>query len=155
MSERWRWVVRYLVVIALAAVLAATLGEMALFKTTKIGHSGLNAARLVQFLGYAGALFVFWLLARRAATLLPGNDRRWGPLKSVVLPLATLAVVAAGQAVGLLLVGPLMSKGWHEAYNWVAIGGIVASAAWLLLALFTGSSSLAPLFGHARQPGRG
>ena len=150
MSERWKWIVRYLVVIVLAVVLAAALGEMELFKTTKIGRTGLNAARIVEFLGYGGGLLVFWLLAQRAAALLPSEDRYWGPLKSIALPLATLLVVAAGQAVALLLLGPLMSRSWHEAYNWAAIAAIVLSAAWLLISLFTGSSSLAPLFGNAR-----
>lgn len=150
MSERWKWIVRYLVVIALAAILAAALGEMALFKTTKIGKTGLNAARIVQFLGYGGALLVFWLLARRAAALLP-HDRAWHVLKSTALPLATLVVVAAGQAVCLILLGPLMSKAWQEGYNWAAIASIILSAAWLLFSLFTGSSSLAPLLGNGRE----
>lgn len=154
MNERWKWMVRYGVVIVLAAALAAALGEMALFKTTRIARTGLNAARIVQFLGYGGALFVLWLLARRAATLLPAQDRRWGVVKSVALPLATLLVVAAGQAVGLLLLGPLMSKAWHEAYNWAAIAAIIASAVWLLLALFTGSASLAAFFGNGRARSR-
>jgi hypothetical protein len=151
MNERWKWIVRYGVVIALAVLLAAALGEMELFKTTKIGKTGLNAARIAQFLGFGGALLVLWLLAQRAAALLPGHDRRWGVVKSLVLPLATLVVVAAGQAVGLLVLGPLMNKAWHAAYNWVAIAAIIVSAAWLLFSLFTGSSSLAPLFGNARS----
>ncbi|SRR5258708_5299626 len=148
MSERWSWVVRYLVVIILAVVLAATLGEMALFKTTKFGKTGLNAARVVQFLGYGGALFVFWLLAQRAAALMPSQDQRWNVVKSILLPVATLIVIACGQAVLLLVLGPLLNKAWHEAYNWVFITAIILSAAWLLAALFTGSSSLAPLFGR-------
>ena len=149
MNERWKWTVRYLVVIVLAAILAAALGEMALFKTTRIGRTGLNAARIAQFLGYGGALLVFWLLAQRAAALLP-RDGAWHVLKSVALPLATLVVVAAGQAVGLLLFGPLMSKAWQEGYNWAAIALIILSAAWLLFSLFTGSSSLAALLGGGR-----
>jgi hypothetical protein len=153
MSERWKWVVRYLVVIALAVILAAALGEMSLFKITKIGKTGLNAARIVQFLGYGGGLFVLWLLAQRAAALLPGEDRRWGLLKGILLPLTTLVVVAAGQAVALLLLGPLMNKAWQEAYNWIAIAAIILSAAWLLFSLFTGSSSLAPLFSNGRRRG--
>ena len=152
MNERWKWTLRYLVVIVLAAVLAAALGETALFKATKIGKTGLSAARIVQFLGYGGALLVFWLLAQRAAALLP-QTRSWEVLKATALPLATLVVVAAGQAVGLLLLGPLMSKSWHEGYNWLAIASIIVSAAWLLLSLFTGSSSLASLLGNARQRG--
>jgi hypothetical protein len=79
MNERWTWIVRYLVVIVLAVILAATLGEMALFKTTKFGKTGLNAARLVQFLGFGGALLVFWLLAQRTAELLDEKDRGCPP----------------------------------------------------------------------------
>ena len=150
MSERWTWVARYVVVILLAVILAATLGEMALFKTTKFGKTGLNAGRLVQFLGFGGALLVFWLLAKRTALLLDGKDPRWMLMKSVLVPVATLIVVASAHAVMLLLLGPLMSKAWHQAFNWIFIGGIILSAAWLLAALLTGSSSLAPLFGSAR-----
>ena len=151
MSERWKWIVRYLIVMVLAGAFAAALGEMTLFKATKIGKTGLNAARIAQFLGYGGALLVLWLLAQRAAALLPSQDRRWAIVRSVALPLATLVIVAAGQAVGLLVLGPVMSKAWHEAYNWLAIALIIASAAWLLIALFTGSSSLAPLLGNGRS----
>lgn len=147
MNERWSWVVRYAIVIVVALVLAAALGEMALFKTTKFGKTGLNAARLVQFLGYGGALLVLWLLAQRAAVLLPAQDRRWNVVKSILVPLTTLIVVSAGQAVMLLLLAPIMSKAAQQIYNWVSITAIILSAAWLLVALFTGSSSLAPLVG--------
>ena len=67
------------------------------------------AARIVQFLGYGGALFVFWLLAQRAAVLMPGQDQRWNVVKSILLPLATLVVIACGQAVLLLALGSLTS----------------------------------------------
>ena len=151
MKERWVWLLRYVVVIILALVLAAALGEMELFKATKFGKTGLNAARLVQFLSYGGALAVLWLMAQQAAALLPSDDQRWNVLKSILLPLATLIVVASGQAVLLLVLGPLMSKVWQQAYNWVAIGAIIAAAVWLVAALFTGSASLAPLFGAGRH----
>jgi hypothetical protein len=153
MSDRWNWVIRYVVVLLLAVVLAATLGEMALFKATRFGKSGVNAARLVQFLGYSGALVVFWLLAQRAASLLDARNASWNVLKSILLPLATLVVVACAQAVILLLCGPLMSKAVHQFYNWLAVAAIILSAAWLLAALFTGSSSLTPLFRHAGRRG--
>ena len=151
MKERWVWLLRYVVVIILALVLAAALGEMELFKATKFGKTGLNAARLVQFLSYGGALAVLWLMAQQAAALLPSDDQRWNVLKSILLPLATLIVVASGQAVLLLVLGPLMSKVWQQAYNWVAIGAIIAAAVWLVAALFTGSATLAPLFGAGRH----
>ena len=151
MKERWMWMVRYAVVIVLALVLAAALGEMELFKTTRFAKTGLNAARLVQFLGFGGALAVLWLMAQRAAALLPANDERWNVLKSILLPLATLIVIASGQAVVLYVLGPLMNKAWQQAYNWTAIAAIIAAAAWLVAALFTGSSSLSPLFGTRRR----
>ena len=154
MNERWIWVIRYVVVIALALVLGAVLGEMALFKTTKLGKTGLNAAHFAQFLGYGGALLVFWLFARRAAGELDGRDPRWNPVKSIALPLATLIVVACMQAVLLLVLGPLMSKAWHQAYNWVFIAAIMASAAWLVAALLTGSASLSGIFGASGRIAR-
>lgn len=151
MNERWSWVVRYVVVIVLALILAAALGEMALFKTAKLGKTGLNAARLAQFLGFGGALLVFWLLAQRAALLIEEKDARWNLVKNILVPLATLTVLACGQAVLLLVLGPLMNKTWHQIYSWTFIGAIVLSAAWLLAALFTGSASLAPLLGSSRR----
>ena|SRR2546425_3717222 len=146
MSDRWMWLIRYGVVLVLAVILGATLGEMALFKTTKLAK-GLNAGHVVQFLGYSGALFVFWLLARRTQSLLDGQDPRWNPIKSILVPLATLIVVACGQAVLLLVLAPLMNKSWQHTYNLVAIAAIILAVVWLLAALLTGSSSLAPLFG--------
>jgi hypothetical protein len=146
MKANWTWVFRYVVVMILAVVLAAALGEMTLFKTTKFGKSGLNAAHLAQFLGFGGALSILWLLAQRAAAAITSRDPRWSLLQNTLVPLATLIVIASGQAVLLLLLGPLMSKAWHEAYNWFFVAAIMASAAWLVATLFTGSSSLAPLF---------
>lgn len=150
MNERWTWMVRYLVVIALALVLAAVLGEMELFKTTRLGK-GFSAARVAQFLGFGGALFVFWLLARRASALISTQDERWKVVKSILVPLATLVVVACAHSVLLLILGPIMNKTWLPAYNWTFIAGIILSAAWLVAALFTGSASLEPLFGGARR----
>jgi hypothetical protein len=147
MNERWSWVIRYLVVIAAALILAAAFGEMALFKSTRFGKTGLSAAHLVQFLGFGGALLVLWLLASRAAVLIPAQDPRWNVLKSTLVPLTTLIVVSAGQAVLLLLLGPLMNKAWHQIYSWMAVTAIILSASWLLAAVLTGSASLAPLFG--------
>ena len=153
MNERWIWVVRYVVVIVLALVLAAVLGEMDLFKTTRLGK-GFSAARVAQFLGFGGALLVFWLLARRAAGLISPQDDRWKVVKSILVPLATLIVVACAHSVLLLILGPLMNKTWMPAYNWTFIAAIIVSAAWLVAALFTGSSSLEPLFGSARAARR-
>lgn len=151
MNERWMWLVRYCVVILLALVLAAVLGEMELFKSTRLGKTGLNAARVAQFLGFGGALLVFWLLAKRAAGMISRDGQRWKLVKCLLMPLATLIVVACAHAVVLLVLGPLMSKTWLPAYNWTFIAGIMLSAVWLVAALFTGSSSLEPLFGGRKQ----
>ena len=148
MSERWVWAIRYVVVIALALVLAAALGEMELFKSTRIGKTGFNAARLAQFLGFGGALLVFWLLMRRLANLLPNGDQRWKLVKSILVPMTTLIVVACAHSVVLLIMGPLMAKSWLPTYNWIFIIGIIVSAAWLVAALFTGSANLEPIFGR-------
>jgi len=152
MNERWMWTVRYAVVIVLALILAAVLGEMELFKTTRFGKT-FNAGRVAQFLGYGGALLVFWLLARRAAGMISAQDERWKLVRSILVPLATLIVVACAHSVVLLILGPLMSKAWMPAYNWTFIAAIILSAVWLVAALFTGSASLEPLFGGrgARQ----
>jgi len=152
MSERWAWTIRYVVVIVLALILAAVFGEMDLFKTTRLGKN-FSAARVAQFLGFSGALLVFWLLARRAASLLP-HDERWKVVRSIIVPLATLIVVASAHSVLLLVVGPFMSKAWLPAYNWTFIAAIILSAIWLVAALFTGSSSLDGLFGHGRNSRR-
>ena len=154
MNERWSWIVRYAVVIAAALALGAAFGEMALFKTARLGKTGLTAANLVQFLAYGLALAILWLAARRAAALLPAHDVRWNVLRSTLVPLTTLIVVSAGQAVLLLIAGPLMNRDWHQTYSWISVTAIVLSAAWLLAAVLTGSASLAPLFG-GRMPRRG
>lgn len=154
MNERWMWIVRYVVVIVLALVLAAALGEMSLFKTTRLGKTGLTAAHFVQFFGFGGALLVLWMLAQRAAALMSAEDERWKVVKSILVPLATLIVVACAHSVLLLVLGPLMSKAWHQIYNWLFIAAIIVSAAWLVAALFTGSSSLAPLFGASARDAR-
>jgi hypothetical protein len=146
MNERWIWLLRYTAVIVLALVLAAALGEMELFKTTRLGKTGLNASRVAQFLGFGGALVVFWLLAQRAAALLSPEDPRWKLVKGILVPLATLIAVACAHSVILLILAPLMSKAWLPAYNWTFIAGIILSAAWLVGALFTGSASLAAPF---------
>jgi hypothetical protein len=54
MNERWIWTLRYAVVIALALVLGAALGEMDLFKASRLGKTGLNASHIARFLGFGG-----------------------------------------------------------------------------------------------------
>src|SRR5712691_2305026 len=110
MNERWMWVMRYVIVIVLALALAWVLGDMALFKITRFGKTGLTAARLAQLLGYGGALVVFWLLAQRAAELIGPEHGRLLLVKPVILPLATLAVLAMARPVVLRALGSMMTR---------------------------------------------
>jgi len=140
MNDRWMWVMRYGIVIVLALALAWGLGDMALFKITRIGKTGLTAARLAQFLGYGGALVVFWLFAQRAAELIGPEHGRWVLVKPMLLPLATLAVIAMAHPVVLRALGSMMTRSFRQGYNWVFIAALIACAVWLVVAVLGGSS---------------
>jgi len=133
------WVLRYVIVIVLALALAWVLGDMALFKTTKFGKTGLTAARLAQFLGNGGALVVFWLLAQRAAELIGPEHGRWLLVKPIILPLATLAVIAIAHPVVLRALGSMMTRSFRQGYNWGFIAALVACAVWLVVAVLSGA----------------
>lgn len=151
MDARWTWIVRYVCVMLVAAILGAAFGEMDLFKTTRLGKAGLNAGRLAQFFGYGGALLMLWLLAKRASSLMPDDHGAWAMARQALVPFVTLIVVSCAQALLLLILDPFMSRGVHVVYNWLFIAAIILSAAWLVWTLFTGSSSLAPLFQNPSQ----
>jgi hypothetical protein len=140
MNERWSWLARYAVVVIVALVLAAALGSTDLFNKTRLIAKGLSASHLVRFLGFGGALAVLWLAAYRAHGLLGELGERWRIAEALVLPLATLIVVASAHPVMLLIVQPLMDKSLREIFDWVFIAGIVGSAVWLLLSMFNGSA---------------
>ncbi len=141
MNENWQWVVRYAAVILIAVVLAAVLGSMGLFETTTVGRK-LSAANIVRFLGYGGALAVFWLLGRRAVDTLAAQGGRWSFLGTLILPFVTLIVVALAHNVGLLVLRPFFDADLRNLYNWLFIAGIVGSAGWLIVALFNQSNTL-------------
>jgi len=139
MNERWMWVMRYVIVIVLALALAWVLGDMALFKTTRFGKTGLTAARLAQLLGYGGALVVFWLLAQRAAELIGPEHGRWLLVKPMILPLTTLAVIAMAHPVVLRAFRSMMTRSFRQGYDWVFIAALVVCAAWLVVAVLGGA----------------
>ena len=141
MNERWNWLARYAVVIIVALILAAALGSTDLFIKTRLIGKGLNASHLVRFLGFGGALAVLWLAAYRASSVLGSQGERWRVIESLVLPLATLIVVASAHPVMLLIVEPLMDKSLRQIFDWTFIAGIVGSAAWLLFCMFNGPAS--------------
>lgn len=139
MNERWMWVMRYVIVIVLALALAWVLGDMALFKITRLGKTGLTAARLAQLLGYGGALVVFWLLAQRAAELIGPEHGRWLLVKPMILPLASLAVIAMAHPVVLRALRSMMTRSFRQGYDWVFIAALVVCAAWLVVAVLGGA----------------
>ncbi len=141
MIERWIWLVRYAVVIIVALILAAGLGSTDLFNQTRLIGKGLTASNLVRFLGFGGALAVLWLAALRAAPQIGGQRGGWRIVEAVVMPLATLIVVASAHPVVLLIVGPLMGESLRLAFDWIFIAGIVGSAGWLLFAIFNAPGS--------------
>lgn len=136
MRESWIWVARYAVVVFVALVLATVLGATDLFRNTRLIAEGLSASHLVRFLGYGTSLVVLWLAAWRAMTQFRDMGAAWHLAEVVVVPIATLLVVASGHGVLLLMLGALMGKAMRVAFDWIFILGIVASAGWLLFALF-------------------
>ncbi len=141
MNERWNWLARYAVVIIVALILAAALGSTDLFNKTRLIGKTLSASHLVRFLGFGGALAVLWLAAFRASGLIAGQGERWRTVEALVLPLATLIVVASAHPVMLLIVEPLLDKSLRQIFDWTFIAGIVGSAGWLLFAMFNGPAS--------------
>lgn len=144
------WLIRYILVIVLALILAAAIGELDLFKKTVIGAPKLRltAARLAQFLGYGAALALLWMLAQRAAQELQslGGWRR--PASHLILPLATLVVVPAAHQIVLLVFGGMIGPDLRKIYDWIFILGTTAAAVWLAVALF---QHLEPLLEELRS----
>lgn len=136
----WAWAVRYVAVIVLAIILAAALGHMDLFKKTVIGK--LSAARIVEFLGYGSALVIVWVLARRATLIIQKKSGKLLALQHLILPIASLAVIAIAYSVALLPLRPFMNPTLMNIYNWLFIAMILACVIWLFMAVLNKSASL-------------
>ncbi|MDA1116527.1 MAG: hypothetical protein O2979_00670 [Proteobacteria bacterium] len=138
MAKNWGWLIQYLLVIMVALILGAAIGELDLFKKTALGAQKLKltAASLAQFLGYGSALTLLWLLAQRAARELQSQVGCKRPVSFFVLPLATLIVVPAVHQIMLLVFGGLIGPELRKIYNWIFILGTTAAAIWLVVALF-------------------
>lgn len=141
MIERWIWLARYAAAILVALILASLLGATSLFRQTRLFGEGLTASNLVFFLGFGGALAVLWLAARRAAPQIGSQGEGWRVIEAVIMPLATLIVVASAHPVVLLVVGPLLGKSLRLAFDWTFITAIVGSAGWLLFSIFSSPAS--------------
>ena len=145
MNEHWILIGRYVAVIITCMLLGATLGHMELFEKTTVVSGKLAASHLVRFLGYSGALAVFWLTMKRLTVLLAHLGGRWNALTQVVLPFGALVGLSIAYSVVLIVVGPLMNSALSTAYNWLFIVATVAAAVWLIVAMFNQSSSLTEL----------
>ena len=149
MRENWILIGRYVAVMIASLLLGLVLGNMDLFEKTAVVHHRLSASQLVRFLGYGGALVVFWLMVQRLTMILAQHGGRWRTLQHMLLPLGTLIVVSAAYSVLLPVLVPLMSVGMRHFYNWTFIIATIGAAAWLIVAMFNQSSSVTEmLIGH-------
>jgi hypothetical protein len=125
-----KWMVKYGVAMILAALLAAIMGQIPLFRETLVGK--LRASDLVQFIGYTGALAMAWMGACRLAQQ-PPDEWKWiVPFQGIVQPLAALLVITAGYLVLLLPLAPFLGKTGKTVYNWLFIAAIIGSSTWLI-----------------------
>jgi threonine/homoserine/homoserine lactone efflux protein len=144
MAKDWGWLIRYVLVIVVALILGAAIGELDLFTKTALGAPKLKltAANLARFLGYGSALTLLWLLAERAARELRSQDGWKRPVSFFVVPLATLIVVPAAHQILLLVFGGLIGPDLRKIYDWIFILGTTVSAIWLAVAMFQHLESL-------------
>jgi eukaryotic-like serine/threonine-protein kinase len=149
MARNWVWIGKYLFVIVVALILGAAIGNLGLFKNATLGTPKLTAAALVQFIAYAGALALLWMLGLRAAQQLRASGGGAASLSTIVLSLATLIVVASAYVVLMRFVQPFLSRDLKPFVDWTFIAGTLAAAIWLVWALFTESEALLEAIGRA------
>ena len=125
------WMMKYGVAMILAALLAAIMGQIPLFRGTVVGK--LHASDLVQFIGYSGALAMAWMGACRLAQQ-PPDEWKWiRPFQGIIQPLAALLIITICYMVLLLPLAPFLKKTGKAVYNWFFISTIIASSAWLIV----------------------
>ena len=140
MENDWGWAVRHVVVILLAIILAAALGNMSLFEKTTLGR--LSAAHVVEFLGYGVALVIGWMLGRQATIYVRKQGGKLLAFQHLILPLVSLIVVALAYTVLLLPLKPFLNATLLSIYNWLFIVAILACAGWLVMAVLNKSAAL-------------
>ena len=126
-----KWMMEYGVAMILTFLFAVILGQIPLFRETAVGK--LHASDLVQFIGYGGTMVIAWFGARQLSAE-PPDDWKWlMPYRALILPVATLTMVAISYGVLLYVCEPFMSKSGKTIYNWIFIAGIVGAAVWLIM----------------------
>jgi len=141
----WTWVGRYALVLAAALLLGTTIAELTVFKQTMLGTPKLSASALARFLGYGGALIIFWIIGRRTELQLRAGQGGGAHLGYLILPLVTLIVLSAGYDVVLAMLRLFLSATAKDVYNWVFVLGITACAVWLVVALYRHAEGIVEL----------
>ncbi|MGV8934835.1 MAG: hypothetical protein ACOH1I_09435 [Gallionellaceae bacterium] len=145
-KQDWNWAGRFIAVIMVALILAASIGSMDLFEKTFVIQGKLSASQLVRFLGYSTALAAIWMLGQRATIVLQQRGGRWSFMQHLILPVVTLIVVSAANSIALLVMKPMMNAAMHNIYNWVFIAAILACSVWVIMAVLGQSAPLTASF---------
>ena len=140
--KTWNWLGQYAIAIVLSLLLGALLASLPLFQESAIADTHVRASHVVQFMGYGGALLLFWLGGRRATHQLQAKVERSAALSYIITPLITLIVLSAGYEVLLQPIGPFLGKTERNIYNWAFVVGTVSTALWLTLAWLRHSEPL-------------
>ena len=138
----WSWIGKFIIVIIAALLLGVALGNLTLFKTATLGNPKLTAALLVQFTSHIGALALLWALGWRAAQQMRESGERMGVVAMIVLAFVTLLITSIGYVVLSSFITPFIAKDVKDVLNWIFICGVLAAAAWFILALFAGAEDL-------------
>ncbi len=146
MGRKWSWAGQYGIAILVAVLLGLSLSKVPLFNQTTLVGNKLTAAQVVEFLGYGGALLLFWLLGRRMGLQLQRDGKELSFLRHVIIPLTTLIVVPASYRVLLPIAGPFLDKTGRMVYNWLFVGGMVSAGLWLIFAGVLRSAALIESF---------
>ncbi len=141
----WKWTVRYALVLVVAIALGAAIAELPVFKQTFLGTPKLSAAALAKFLGYGGALTVFWILGWRAGQQLRSSEGDRAQAGFLLLPLTTLIVLSIGYDVVLTILRAFLSPSAKDVYNWIFVAAITACAIWLVVALYQHAEGIVEL----------
>jgi hypothetical protein len=151
MMGSWKWTVRYAVVLVVAIALGAAIAELPVFKQTMLATPKLSAAALAKFLGYGGALTVFWILGWRAAQQLRSSEGDRAHAGFLVLPLTTLIVLSIGYDVVLAILRAFFTPAAKDIYNWLFVAAITACAIWLVVALYQHAEGIVELLRGLRR----
>lgn len=137
MTSKWNWLAAHLFMAVVALALGGIIGEFALFRHTTLGTQQLTASAIVRFLSYAGALYLVWLTAGRAAGQL--RDTRGRPSRSlaaILPPFAALLVAAGAYAALLVVLRPFLGEVARNTYDWLFVLAIAGTALWFATTAF-------------------